>query len=144
MRPAPGGGVLRPRVAPKMMYPLVLDLAAIGIAVTVTCRVLGFSTQAFYAWKRNPIRQRDWDDAHLINAAIDVHEGDPEFGTGSSPTSWPPSTAASAPGRTGCTGCAASSGSSRCSPRSAAPDAGPASPAWSGATSPLRHRTSSG
>jgi putative transposase len=31
-----------------MMYPLVLDLAADGIPVTVTCRVLGFSKQAFY------------------------------------------------------------------------------------------------
>ena len=31
-----------------MMYPLVLDLAADDIPVTVTCRVLGFSKQAFY------------------------------------------------------------------------------------------------
>ncbi len=31
-----------------MMYPLVLDLADDGIPVTVTCRVLGFSTQAFH------------------------------------------------------------------------------------------------
>ena len=30
-----------------MTYPLVLDLAADGIPVAVTCRVLGFSTQAF-------------------------------------------------------------------------------------------------
>jgi putative transposase len=30
------------------MYPLVLDLADVGVPVTVTCRVLGFSTQAFY------------------------------------------------------------------------------------------------
>lgn len=63
-----------------MMFPLVLDLAADGIAVAVTCRVLGFSKQAFYAWKKQPISQRDWDDAHLINAAIDIHHDDPEFG----------------------------------------------------------------
>ena len=25
-------------------------------------------------------RARDWDDAHLTNAAIDVHHEDPEFG----------------------------------------------------------------
>ena len=31
-----------------MMYPLVRDLAAARIPVVVTCRVLGFSTQAFY------------------------------------------------------------------------------------------------
>ena len=24
--------------------------------------------------------QRDWDDAHLINAALDVHHDDPAFG----------------------------------------------------------------
>jgi putative transposase len=63
-----------------MMYPLVLDLAAVGIAVVVTCRVLGFSTQAFYVWKKNPISQRDWDDAHLTNAALDIHHDDPAFG----------------------------------------------------------------
>jgi transposase InsO family protein len=63
-----------------MIYPLVLDLAVDGIPVTVTCRVLGFSTQAFYAWKKNPVTDREWDDAHLINAALDVHHDDPAFG----------------------------------------------------------------
>jgi putative transposase len=63
-----------------MSYPLVLDLAADGVPVAVTCRVLGFSKQAFYAWKRDPVPQRDWDDAHLINAALDVHRDDPAFG----------------------------------------------------------------
>ncbi len=63
-----------------MMYPLVLDLAADGIPVAVTCRVLGFSKQAFYAWRRQPVTCRDWDDAHLINAATDIHHDDPEFG----------------------------------------------------------------
>ena len=33
-----------------MMYPLVRDLAAEGIPVVVTCRVLGFSKQAFFTW----------------------------------------------------------------------------------------------
>jgi putative transposase len=63
-----------------MTYPLVRDLAADGVPVAVTCRVLGFSKQAFYAWCRNPVSQRDWDDAHLINAALDVHRDDPAFG----------------------------------------------------------------
>jgi putative transposase len=63
-----------------MMFPLVLDLAADSIPVAVTCRVLGFSKQAFYQWRANPVSQRDWDDAHLINAAIDIHHDDPEFG----------------------------------------------------------------
>jgi hypothetical protein len=63
-----------------MMYPLVLDLAADNVPVTVTCRVLGFSKQAFYAWRKCPVTQRDWDDAQLINAAVDAHEEAPTFG----------------------------------------------------------------
>jgi putative transposase len=63
-----------------MSYPLVLDLAADGIPVAVTCRVLGFSKQAFYAWRKNPVPQRDWDEANLINAAVDIHADDPAFG----------------------------------------------------------------
>ena len=63
-----------------MTYPLVNDLAADGIPVAVTCRVLGFSKQAYYAWKANPVTRRDLDDAHLINAALDIHADDPEFG----------------------------------------------------------------
>ena len=63
-----------------MIYPLVRELAAEKIPVAVTCRVLGFSKQAFYAWNASPISQRDWDDAHLINAAYDIHADDPAFG----------------------------------------------------------------
>ncbi len=63
-----------------MMYPLVHDLAVDGIPVTVTCRVLGFSKQAFYKWQANPVTDREWDDAHLINAALDIHHDDPAFG----------------------------------------------------------------
>ena len=46
----------------------------------MTCRVLGFSKQAFYQWRAKPVSERDYDDAYLINAAIDVHRDDPEFG----------------------------------------------------------------
>ncbi|WP_204868580.1 MULTISPECIES: IS3 family transposase [Nocardiaceae] len=73
-------GYLSRDVNPKMIYPLVLDLAADGVPVTVTCRVLGFSTQAFYKWKKAPVTQRDWDDAHLIHAARSIHADDPAFG----------------------------------------------------------------
>ena len=38
-----------------MMYPLVQELAVDAIPVTVTCRVLGFSKQAFYQWQRQPV-----------------------------------------------------------------------------------------
>lgn len=64
-----------------MMYPLVHELAADRrIPVAVTCRVLGFSKQAYYAWRRDPVSQRDWNNAHLINAAHDIHRDEPGFG----------------------------------------------------------------
>jgi len=66
-----------------MIYPLVLELAAldalIRVPVAVTCRVLGFSKQAFYQWKKNPLSLREWSDAHLINAAYDIHYDDPAW-----------------------------------------------------------------
>jgi putative transposase len=63
-----------------MMFPLVRDLAAAGIPVAVTCRVLGFSRQAFYAWQADPVCDRDLVDAYAINAAFDVHADDPGLG----------------------------------------------------------------
>lgn len=67
-----------------MMYPLVRDLAArstvLRVPVTVTCRVLGFSKQGYYRWLKRPVCDRDWDEAHLINAAYDAHADDPAFG----------------------------------------------------------------
>ena len=63
-----------------MIYPLVRDLASDGIPVKVTCRVLGFSTQAFYKWRANPVSDRDWSDAHLVDAAREIHIDDPTFG----------------------------------------------------------------
>jgi transposase InsO family protein len=63
-----------------MMFPLVLDLAADGIPVAVTCGLLGFSRQAFYAWKAGPVSERDLVDGYATNAALDVHRDDPGFG----------------------------------------------------------------
>jgi hypothetical protein len=42
--------------------------------------VLGFSKQAFYKWQANPVTDREWADAHLINTALDIHADDPAFG----------------------------------------------------------------
>ncbi len=61
-----------------MMFPLVQDLADEGFPVSVTCGVLKFSSQAFYKWRARPICDRDWDDAHLVNAIVDVHTDDPD------------------------------------------------------------------
>ena len=50
------------------------------VPVAVTCRVLGISRQAYYQWRAAPVSQRDWDDAHLINAARGIHADDPADG----------------------------------------------------------------
>jgi putative transposase len=63
-----------------MKFPLVQELAAEGFPVRLTCGVLGFSHQAFYKWQSQPCSGRDYDDAHLVNAIVDVHGDDPEFG----------------------------------------------------------------
>jgi transposase InsO family protein len=63
-----------------MIYPLVRELASDGIPVKVTCRVLGFSPQGFYKWRKDPVSARDWSDAHLVDAAREIHADDPEFG----------------------------------------------------------------
>ena len=63
-----------------MSYPLVRELAAEGIPVRLTCRVLGFSPQAFYKWCKQPVSDRDLTDAYLINELIDAHGDDPEYG----------------------------------------------------------------
>jgi hypothetical protein len=41
---------------------------------------MGFSKQAFYKWKASPVSDRDWADAHLINAALEVYADGPAHG----------------------------------------------------------------
>jgi transposase InsO family protein len=63
-----------------MMYPLVRELADDGIPVTVTCRVLKIARQPYYRWLKEPVTDRELDDAYLANAIFDAHRDDPEFG----------------------------------------------------------------
>jgi hypothetical protein len=63
-----------------MKYPLVRELAAEGFSVTVTCRVLMFSTQGYYTWLKQPWSGRDYENAYLTTAAYDAHRSDPAFG----------------------------------------------------------------
>jgi putative transposase len=49
----------------------------VRVPAAVTCRVLGISRQAYYQWCAAPFSQRDYDDAHLINAALEIHADDP-------------------------------------------------------------------
>jgi putative transposase len=54
--------------------------ARIRVPVAVACRVLGLSAQGYYQWLKDPVSQRDWDDAHVINALREIHEDDPTLG----------------------------------------------------------------
>lgn len=63
-----------------MMYPLVREVAADGVPVTVTCRVISIARQPFYRWCAEPVTQTEWTQAWLANAIYDAHRDDPEFG----------------------------------------------------------------
>lgn len=63
-----------------MSYPLVRDLAADGIPVTVTCRVLKIARQPYYRWLAHPVTDTELDEAYRSNALFDAHKDDPEFG----------------------------------------------------------------
>ncbi|WP_228266482.1 IS3 family transposase [Ornithinimicrobium ciconiae] len=65
---------------PKMMYPLVRELAVDGIPVTVTCRVLKIARQPYYRWLKGPVTDAELAAAHRANALFDAHRDDPEFG----------------------------------------------------------------
>ena len=56
------------------------ELAADGIPVTVTCRVLKLARQPFYRWLGAPVSDRELDDAFLTNVLCDAHLDDPVFG----------------------------------------------------------------
>ena len=62
------------------MYPLVSELAADGVPVAVTCRVLKLARQPYYRWLAHPITDREYADAYLANVIFDAHRDDPEFG----------------------------------------------------------------
>ncbi|WP_312865242.1 IS3 family transposase [Saccharothrix tamanrassetensis] len=65
---------------PKRLYPLVNELAADGIPVSVTCRVLDIARQPYYRWRARPVTGTELDQAYRANALFDAHRDDPEFG----------------------------------------------------------------
>jgi putative transposase len=56
-----------------MTYPVVCELAADGVPVAVTCRVLEVSTSGYYEWRSRPASGRDLEQAHLMNTIREVH-----------------------------------------------------------------------
>jgi putative transposase len=43
------------------------------LPVVVCCRVMGVCTSSFYAWRANPVSERDWGDAVLSDVIVDIH-----------------------------------------------------------------------
>nr|WP_255438866.1 IS3 family transposase [Propioniciclava sp. MC1683] len=70
--------------APKMIYPLVKEMAAVGapvrVPVAVACRVLGFSKQGYYKWLKQPVSAREAEERELIAVLHQLHDDDPEGG----------------------------------------------------------------
>lgn len=56
------------------------ELAAEGIPVVVTCRVLKLARQPYYRWLARPVTDAELTRAYRANALFDAHGDDPEFG----------------------------------------------------------------
>ncbi|BDB41010.1 hypothetical protein Mkiyose1665_29870 [Mycobacterium kiyosense] len=56
------------------------ELAADGIPVAVTWRVLKLARQPYYRWLAKPITDAGLVEAYRANALFDAHHEDPEFG----------------------------------------------------------------
>ncbi|XNZ00136.1 IS3 family transposase [Micrococcus luteus] len=65
---------------PKRFYPLVSELAADGIPVAVSLRVLKLSRQPYYRWRKQQVTQAELIEAYRANALLDAHVDDPEYG----------------------------------------------------------------
>lgn len=64
-----------------MIYPLVREMAATEeVPVAVACRVLGFSEQAYYKWKRRPLSAREIEERRIISTLKRLHADDPQLG----------------------------------------------------------------
>ena len=56
------------------------ELAADGVPVAVTCRVLKLARQPYYRWLVCPVTPAELEAAYRANALFDAHRDDPEFG----------------------------------------------------------------
>jgi len=55
----------------------VSELAADGVPVAVTCRVLNIARQPYYRWRARPVTGTELDQAYRANALFDAHRDDP-------------------------------------------------------------------
>ena len=58
---------------PKVVFPVICELAADGVPVAVTNRVLNVSTSGYYEWRNRPASNRAWHQARLMNLIREVH-----------------------------------------------------------------------
>lgn len=56
-----------------MTFTFILERCS-DLAVATCCRVMKVSTSAFYAWRANPVSERDFADAQLTNRIADIHK----------------------------------------------------------------------
>ena len=56
------------------------ELAADGIPVAVSLRVLKLSRQSYYRWRKQRVTQAELIEAYRANALLDAHADDPEYG----------------------------------------------------------------
>lgn len=46
--------------------------ACTDLPVSACCRVMRVSTSGFYAWRANPVRNKDLEDAYLSDTIVDI------------------------------------------------------------------------
>jgi transposase InsO family protein len=54
-----------------MIYTFIARACA-DLPVSACCRVMRVSTSGFYAWRANPVRSKDLDDAYLSDTIVDI------------------------------------------------------------------------
>ena len=55
-----------------MIYTFIARQCA-DLPVATACRVMKVSTSGFYAWRKCPVTDRDWNDAAFTNTIVDIH-----------------------------------------------------------------------
>lgn len=70
----------RAKIRPRMMYPLVRELADDGIPVALTCRILKIARQPYYRWVTRPVSDAAWLEAHRVDALLEAHRTDAAAG----------------------------------------------------------------
>ncbi|GAB2531709.1 hypothetical protein [Brachybacterium huguangmaarense] len=56
------------------------EIAADGVPVAVSLRVLELSRQPYYRWRKQQVTKSELVEAYRANALLDAHRDDPEFG----------------------------------------------------------------